>query len=193
MELMQAIYTRRSVRAYKPDAVPREIIEELLSAAVQAPTAMNIQPWAFGVITGVDGVRQYADRAKDAMMAAVGDQEWVAPFKERMAAPGYSMFYGAPALIVIYAKPMGPVAELDCHLAAENLMLAACDKGLGSCWIGFATWFLDSPEAKAELGVPSEYKMVAPIVVGHPVGPVPPVEPRLADVLFWRSDHTAGP
>jgi nitroreductase len=186
MELMDAIYARRSVRAYAPDAVAKETIEQLLAAAVQAPTGMNTQPWAFGVITGVEMLRLYAERAKDAMLAAVGDQPWVVQYKERMAKPDYSMFYGAPALVVIYAKPMGPIAELDCHLAAENLMLAACDKGLGSCWIGFATWLLNAPAVKSELGVPEEYRAVAPIVIGYPAGPVPPVEKKPPDVLFWK-------
>jgi len=186
MELMDAIKTRRSVREYTPDAVDRKTIEELLLAAVQAPSGMNTQPWAFGVITGADVLREYGARAKDAMMSVVGDQDWTAPFRERMTNPEFSMFYGAPALVVIYAKPTGPVAEIDCHLAAENLMLAACGKGLGSCWIGFASFLFNSPEAKAELGVPEDYKAVAPIIIGRPAGPVPPVEKNPPEVLFWK-------
>ena len=186
MELTKAVYSRRSVRAYAPTPVERPLIEELLASAVQAPSGMNVQPWAFGVIQGVEALRSYSDRAKKILLAMFGDADWFAHYKERVAAPDYSLFYGAPALVAVYAKPTGPMAQIDCCLAAENLMLAACEKGLGSCWIGFSMGFFQSPEAKQEFGVPDDYSIVAPIVLGYPDGPIPPVEKNPPEILFWQ-------
>jgi nitroreductase len=186
MELMEAIYSRRSVRAYAPTPVERSVIEELLSAAVQAPTGMNTQAWAFGVIQGVETLRVVSGKAKKILLEMFGDSEWFARYKERVSADEYSMFYGAPALVAIYAKPGSPGAKTDCCLAAENLMLAARAKGLGTCWIGFSTGFFQSQDAKRELGVPDDCEIVAPIIVGYPAGLVPPVEKKPPEVIFWK-------
>ena len=75
-------------------------------------------------------------------------------------------------MIVICAKPMGAFAVADCWLAAENLMLAACAMGLGTCCIGSAVPALNTVDAKAELGIPLDVTAVAPIIVGVPSGSV---------------------
>lgn len=88
-------------------------------------------------------------------------------------------------LIVICARDGGPYVQADCWLAAENLMLAACDAGLGTCCIGFAIPVLNTVELKAELRIPADTAAVAPIIVGYPSGPVDAparAEPR---VLSW--------
>jgi len=69
---------------------------------------------------------------------------------------------------VICAKHTGPFAAADCWLAAENLMLAACALGLGTCCIGSAVPALNSPAIKSELGIPADVEVVAPIIVGIP-------------------------
>jgi nitroreductase len=186
MELHEAIYSRRSVRAYTDTPVDRAVIEELLAAAVQAPTGMNLQPWAFGVIQGVEAIRSYSDRAKTILLDMFGEAEWFARYKEMVSAPDYSLFYGAPALVAIYAKPTAPSAQADCCLAAGTFMLAARDKGLGSCWIGFSTGYFASQEAKMEFGVPDDYHIVAPIILGYPDGPPKPVEKNPPEILYWK-------
>jgi len=187
MELMNVINARRSIRAYKPDAVRREAIDELLQAAVQAPSGMNAQPWAFGVITDRTLLRTYSERTKTFLLAKIAEWPWLERYREHFVNPDYSVFYNAPALVIIYAKAVSPIAQIDCTLAAENLMLTACDMGLGTCWIGFATDVLNSPEAKQELGVPEEYAVVAPIIVGHPDGPPPEREKNPPEVIFWKT------
>lgn len=186
MELMDAIKARRSVRAYKPDPVAKEMIERLLDAAVLAPTGMNAQPWAFGVIQDAAKLREYDERTKAFLLSKVDEWAWLAPYAEHFASPGYSVLYGAPALVVIYAKDSTPLASMDCTLAAENLMLAACDMGLGTCWIGFSAFILNSPETKRELGVPDDYVAVAPIIVGYPAGPVPMPERNPPEIVYWK-------
>jgi nitroreductase len=186
MELKEAIKSRRSVRAYKPQMVEREIIEELLEAAVLAPTATNAQPWTFVVIQGAEKLHQISIRAKMQLLESQGDAEWFARYKDRVSQSEFNMFYGAPAIIVIYCKPRGFVGEYDCCLAAENLMLTARDKGLGTCWIGFSGGYFDTPEAKKELGVPLDYKAVAPIIVGYPAGETQGPEKNPPEVICWK-------
>jgi len=184
MELMEVIKNRRSVREYTSAPLDRETIEKLLEAAVHAPSGMNIQNWAFGVITDPARLKDYSDKVKAELMKHVDEWEWLSRYKEMISDPNYHVFYHAPALVVIYSKSFGTLGEINCCLAAENLMLAACDMGLGTCWIGFATELLNQPEMKKELGVPEEYTAVAPIIVGHPAGDVPEVPRNAPEVLF---------
>lgn len=186
MELMDVINSRRSVRAYRPDMVERESIERILHAAVQAPSGMNSQPWAFGVIQGAKQLKGYSEQIKQFLLDSMDQMPWLAQYQEHFRDPEYNVFYGAPALVIIYARDGNPIASIDCTLAAENVMLAACDMGLGTCWIGFSQGFLDQPHIRQELGVPDGYSVVAPIIVGYPAGPTPAREKNPPEVLFWK-------
>jgi nitroreductase len=96
----------------------------------------------------------------------------------------FNIFYDASTL-VICARDAGTYVQADCWLAAENLMLAACDVGLATCCIGFAIPVLNTPEVKAELQIPAEVASVAPIIVGYPNSTVAApsrTEPR---ILSW--------
>jgi nitroreductase len=105
-------------------------------------------------------------------------------FSEILNDPNFDIFYHAPALILIPTVAHIPWAVEDCALAAENLMLAARGAGLGTCWIGFAQGFLATSEAKTLLKLPAAYRPVAPIIVGHPKSPPPPV-PRKEPEIRW--------
>jgi len=185
MELSEAIRKRRSVRKYTDQAVTREQIQALLEAAVLAPSGSNAQPWTFVVLQGADKVASHSAAAKQALLDSEGNKEWFQKYKEYVGRPDFDMFHGAPALIVIYAKPQGFIAEYDCCLAAQNLMLTAHDLGLGTCWIGFAQAYFNLPEVKARLNVPVEYKAVAPLVVGFPSEQKDPVAKNPPEVLTW--------
>ncbi len=185
MKLMDAIYTRHSVRSYAETPVERTAIEQLLQAAVQAPSAMNSQPWAFGVIQGAERLRDYSRRAKDHLLSMREQLPWLAGYLPILENPDYNLFYGAPALVVIYARPEGPAPQGDCCLAAENVMLAACDMGLGTCWIGFAGLYFNLDEVKQALGVPVDYTAIAPLIVGYPQGDIDAAEKKPPEMLFW--------
>jgi nitroreductase len=102
-----------------------------------------------------------------------------------LAQPDFNIFYNAGTLIVICAKPKGPFVVADCWLAAENLLLAAHAMGLGSCVIGFAVPALNTPEIKAELGIPADCTAIAPIIVGVPSGATPRSTRKEPDIIFW--------
>ena len=187
MELMEAIRSRRSVRSYAATPVERVTLEKLIDAAVLAPSASNSQPWAFGVIEGVERIGEYGDRAKVAFLARIAADPAQAAFRARLSDPAYRLFHGAPALVCIYARLARDNATGDCSMAAQNLMLAARELGLGTCWIGLAHPLFNSPELKGELGVPAEYSAVAQIIVGYPEGGFPEARERMApEIIFWR-------
>lgn len=186
MNLIKAISTRRSVRNYTAQKVAKESIDILLNSAIQAPSASNSQPWAFAVIQDADLLKRYSDKSKNFLLALSDEQPLLAKYRGMLSNTDFNIFYNASTLVIIYAKPEGLHAEGDCCLAAQNLMLTAHDQGLGTCWIGFAVSLLNQPEIKAELGVPKEYTVVAPIIVGYPQGAIPQLLRKEPEILAWR-------
>lgn len=187
MDLREAIYARRSVRDYRPEPVAREITEGLIAAAVQAPSAMNEQPWIFSVVED----QALLDRISTAAKAHMLQQEagGASRVQKMLSDPGFQIFYHAPSLIVISAKNRTRWAVEDCALAAENLMLAACAAGLGSCWIGFAQAWLGTEAGRAAINVPTDALPVAPIIVGHARSGAPHVARAPADIR-WIGPQT---
>lgn len=168
MELMEAIRNRRAVREYTDAAVERATVERLIEAAILAPSAMNLQPWAFAIALGRERVENLAKRAKDWLLASLAQTSYDPSIRHILEDPKYALFYHAPALVIVLAKTWTSQSAEDCCLAGENLMLAARDAGLGSCWIGFSRPWLDLPATKTELRIPEHYHVVAPIILGHP-------------------------
>ena len=168
--VLDAIYQRRSVRSYDAKPIHRTAIHSLLAAAVRAPTAVHQEPWAFVVVQDPDRLKRLSDRAKvlflDEVHRAHLDRGGHA--LDAFERPEFNIFYNAGTLIVICGPTAGPFVTADCWLAAQNLMLAAYGMGLGSCVIGSAVLGLNTPEARAELGIPPDMSAVAPIIVGVP-------------------------
>ena len=188
MELMEAIYNRRSVRAYTDRPVARETINKLLTAAVQAPSSMNRQPWAFVVIQGAQVLEQFSARVKTYLLETVDPNSPLYEYRNRLLDPDSpisNLFYNAPTLIAICSKPTGAQAAEDCCLAAQNLMLAAYALGLGTCPIGLARPWMNQPKVKQELGIPSEYTPVFPLVIGFPQGEMSPVPRNEPEIVSW--------
>lgn len=182
MDLDEAITGRRAVREYTGAAVDERTIRRLIDAAVHAPSAVNQQPWTFTVVREQGVLDRISRDAKSHMLATMSANPHSDHFRSRLSDPAFHIFYHAPVLILISAIAEGPWIVEDCALAAENLMLAAYAAGLGTCWIGFAQGFLNTPEGKSALRLPAACVPVAPIIVGHPKGapaPVPRKEPEV--------------
>ncbi len=188
---MDVIHQRRSVRAYAEKQPDESLVRELLDATVDAPTAMHLEPWAFAVIQDKAVLKRYAERAKSILRAPGGAVGWGSAGRAprdhpaMLDNPAFNIFYDAGTLIVICRRQGGPFADADCWLAAENLMLAAAAKGLGSCCIGFAVSVLNTAEVKRELHIPAEGAAVAPIILGYARGSVPAVPRKAPEILAW--------
>jgi len=170
-DVFRAIYARRSVRDYLPDDVPDDVIRELIRAGTYAPSAINKQPWRFVVIKNRELINRLSDKSKELWMeldAKATKPELIA-LANMVSRPGFNIFFNAPLLIMIFSHPDAFSPQIDCSLAAENMMLAATSLGIGSCWIGLCTPLGQVPSIMDDLGVPSECKLVGSLIFGYPV------------------------
>jgi len=168
MNIEEAIFSRRSAREFTAQTVDDRDVDQLIEAAVYAPNAMHQQPWAFIVLRDKKLLKEISRDAKAHMLTNMTPSAQSEQIGAHLSDPNFDIFYGAPVLIVVAAVAHGPWIVEDCALAAENMMLFACAKKLGTCWVGFAQSFLNTADAKKLLGIPEEWVAVAPIIVGHP-------------------------
>jgi nitroreductase len=187
MSVMDAIQHRRSVRDYASKTIERKVIQTLLDAAVHAPTAMHEEPWSFAVVQDKNVLDRLSESAKKLVHneAQGSDTDREKHKLHVVDKPDFHVFYNAGTLIVIFSKLQGAFAVADCWLAAENLLLAACAQGLGTCVIGFAVSALNTPEWKSELKIPAEMTAIAPMIVGVPAGETSLVPRKAPEILSW--------
>lgn len=187
VSVIAAIYERRSVRSYLPRKLEWAAVYPLLTAAVQAPTAMHQEPWEFVVVQDAARLKRVSDRARllfaDEPHPELLDRGGHA--LDIFTSPDFDIFYGAGTLIIIGTRSKAPLASADCWLAAQNLMLAACASGLATCVIGSALAALNHPETKVELDIPAEFTAVAPITLGVSAGETSRKSRRDPVLLSW--------
>jgi nitroreductase len=186
VDVIDAIYDRRAVRSFKHRQVGADSISRLLDAAVQAPSAMNNQPWAFAIVQDLELQKRISDRSKQLVLAAMLPDSPLAELRAELEDPAFHVFYDATTVIVVCARLGDPGHLEDCSLAAQNLMLAAHGIGLATCPIGLAREAMNEPEFRRELGIPDDFTVVLPIALGYPRGRTeapPRHEPR---ILGWK-------
>ncbi|PKM90058.1 MAG: nitroreductase family protein [Firmicutes bacterium HGW-Firmicutes-12] len=187
MDVIECIYNRRSIRKFKADPVPVEMINKLLETATLAPSSSNSQPWSFVVIQDVNLLKEFSDRSKAIFLEKTKDNASDPyGYRAKLSKPDFNIFYNASTLITIYANSKNKLALGDCCLAAQNLMIAANSLGLGSCWIGFAEPLLDSADLKKELGIPPTYYAVSPMILGYPAIIPTGYSRKAPEILFWK-------
>jgi nitroreductase len=164
METEKAILGRRAIRDYEDKPVSDAVIQKILKAGAMAPSAMDSQPCRFIIITDKKKIREFSDKVKD----KVGILGFGARLAERMKIKEDVIFYGAPLLILIVAEKGSEWTKIDCALAAQNMMLRAYDLGLGSCFIGFATFVKDDKELLKGLGIKDSQEIICPLIFGYP-------------------------
>ena len=171
MEAIENLLTRKSIKSYKPDPVPKALIEKVIEAGLEAPSGLNKQSPIILAVTD----RQVRDELSK--LNAGKD-----PFFR--ADP----FYGAPVVLVVLADKSVPTYLYDGSLVMENLLLAAHALGLGACWIHRAKETFEMPEGKAllqKLGIQGEYEGVGNCIVGYPEGEIPAVKPRRGNRVYY--------
>jgi nitroreductase len=167
MELMDVLRKRRAVREYTGAGLEAVTVERLIKAATLAPSAINLQPWAFAALLERKRIDEYAERAKSWLLENLAETGFGERFRQMLEDPSYSLFYHAAGLVLVLAKSEDRQSAEDCCMAAEHLMLAARDEEIGTCWIGLARPWLNLASTKKELGLPEDWHVVAPIVLGY--------------------------
>lgn len=198
MEIIKAIQDRKSIRAFKEEPVPKELIGKILELTVHAPSAINLQPWEFIVVTGEEKARlsrrlikAYHEKQIPCSPGNVkplprtyGKRgaktlELMKPFFAEMKTDvnqyineGSCNFYGAPVAILLCLDDSFPDARLvDIGIALGYFVLSAHEFGLGTCPIGLITAYED--EIKDLLNIPENKNVVIGLALGYPDWNVP--------------------
>lgn len=169
-EVMQNITTRRSIRKYKPDMLPKETIDRIIKAGTYAATGMGKQSPIILAVTNRE-LRDKLSRMNAEIMGTDNDP-----------------FYGAPVVLVVLADKTRPTYVYDGSLVMGNLMLAAHDEGIGSCWIHRAKEEFESPEGKEilkSLGIEGEYEGIGHCILGYAEGEAPEAAPRKDNYVYY--------
>lgn len=186
-EVIEAIRERRSIRSYRPKPVPRELLNAVIEAANEAPSALNSQPWRFVVVED-EGARKKLlsaalPRAKQRteMVKDVNPERYES-IKKRYAELPDPIYYSAPAVVFVIGS--GRYAAHSCPLACENMMLAAHALGLGSCWVGFGAMATEEPDVSALLELQEDDQVFGPILIGYPQAS-PQRPPKKVPKIKW--------
>ena len=162
-ETLTTLKTRRSCRAYKPEPVDDKTLEKIVEAGTYAATGMGKQSPIILVVKNRE-LRDRLSRMNAAVMGADNDP-----------------FYGAPTVLVVLADRTVPTYLYDGSLVMGNLMNAAADLGVASCWIHRAKEEFDSEEGKAilrSLGIEGDYEGIGHCILGYAAEPEKPAVPR---------------
>jgi F420 biosynthesis protein FbiB-like protein len=184
--LAYLIQTRRSIRRYRPDPIPRGTIHRLLEAAIWAPSAHNRQPWRFAVIASA-AVKQRLALAMGNRLRADRTRDGDAPDAiERDVQRSRERITGAPVVIAVClsmvdmdrypderrASAERTMAVQSVAMAVQNLLLMAHASGLGACWMCAPLFCPDT--VREALSLPDDWEAQALITVGRPDGETPP-------------------
>ena len=179
-QVIETILSRRSIRAYKDQAVPKELLDKVLECGVNAANAMNAQQWEVRVVMSQELLNSATLAAKEAAKGTPAEAQYNDPaFK--------NIFRNAPAVIFIAHKP-GMFTQVDCGLMAGNIMLAAKSLGLGTvCMAGPIASFVNQPAGAAfreALDFSEGYEPLLCIGIGYP-DEEPTAKPRNMDVIKY--------
>ncbi len=174
----ELLTSRRSVRHYRQDPVPIDLIREMINESVLAPNAGNEQPWKFIIVNNQEMMKQISDESKLNILARIAatPDDYASRYKTILEKESYNVFYNAPCLVMILGPAQLRNIYVDCALAASYFMLAAASRGLGTCWVNLGR-AIEDPDMLTELGVPDDCDIVAPIALGFPTQ-MPPIPKR---------------
>lgn len=170
-DILDVLKGRRSVRKYKDDAVPENLMDEIVEAGLYAPTGMNRQDTLILKITEPSTVRK---------LGLINGK--------LMGREGLDAFYGAPAVLCVFSGSGSPIAIHDGCTVLSNMMNEASALGLGTCWIHRGKEQFETPEGKGILkkaGIDGDaYQCIDSVVVGYPAGEIPQAGPRKEGRVF---------
>lgn len=169
-DVLNKIKTRRSIRKFKSDMIPREVLDQIIEAGTYAASGMNRQTPIIIAVTNKE-MRDKLSKMNAEIMGAETDP-----------------FYGAPVVLIVLASKERYTYIYDGSLVMGNLMLAAHELGIGSCWIHRAKEEFESEEGKAilaQLGIEGDYEGIGHCVLGYVDGEYPDILPRKENWVYY--------
>ena len=171
-EVLERMKERRSIRKYKPDMVPQETIDQIIEAGLYAASGKGEQAAIVIQVTN----KELRDKIAK-MNQEIGGWE-----------DGFDPFYGAPVILIVLGRKDWPTHVYDGSLVMGNLMLAAHDFGIGSCWIHRAKEEFDSQWGKdllKSLGIEGDYEGIGHCALGYADGETPKAAARKENRVFY--------
>ncbi len=168
--LLETMKTRRSIRKFKGEPIPKDILNQIIEAGTYAATGMNMQSPIIVAVTNKEIRDEFS--------------KWNAEIMGKDIDP----FYGAPVILIVLAKKERPTAVYDGSLVMGNLMLMAHELGIGSCWIHRAKEEFETQRGKEflkKLGIEGEYEGIGHCALGYVDGEYPAVLPRKEDWVYY--------
>ena len=168
-ETLTTLKTRRSCRAYKPELIPEEKLNAIIEAGTYAATGMGKQSPIIIAVTDKN-MRDKLSKMNATVMGMDMDP-----------------FYGAPELVIVLANRAVPTYVYDGSLVMGNMMNAAADLGVASCWIHRAKEEFETPEGKAileQLGIKGDYEGIGHLILGYAAKPMAQPAPRKEGYVY---------
>lgn len=179
--VIEVINKRRSIRAYQPTPIPKDVINTIIEAGNQAPSTgrmvkgnvLQFQPWRFVVVEDTAFKEQLLETVTPIWKKFMENMKEMDPtlhdnllrLYETLPEPKDLVYYAAPVILFV----IGPKANaVSCALACENIMLAATSLGLGSCYVGFGAMVTGNTEIVQALELMDGERIYGPILLGYP-------------------------
>lgn len=193
-----AIFARRSIRRYVEQPVPRDVVEQVLQAAVWAPSAHNRQPWRFAVVETAAAKERLARAMGDRLRADLTADGVPSDVIEKDAARSYARITSAPVAIILCLS----LVDMDVYpdtrranneylmavqsvaMAGQNLLLAASALGLGACWMCAPLFVPDV--VRAVLSLPDDWQPQALLTLGYPAETRDKTRRPVEESVLWR-------
>ena len=181
MELDVCIKGRRSVRSYTDEPVSKEQVEAVLEAGVWAPTAMQREPCRFIVIENKELIKYISDETKPLA------KQRFPTYANYLSTEDDVICYNAPVLILVCTEKdqFADNNFADSVLVTENMFLKAYELGLGTCYMGFVLLLKSKPDVLKKIGVPDNYEMMVPLILGHPKTKQEAGKRKKPNILKW--------
>ena len=177
--VIETLMSRRSIRQYKDQVVPRELLDKIVECGINAPNGMNAQQWEVRIVDNPEWLKRVTEVQKKSSEGT--------PMAKMFEDPNMkNAFRNAPAVIFIAHKP-GLCTQVDCGLMAGNMVLSAKSLGLGSVCMMGPLGFFSRPEGKPflqELGLSEGYELLLCVGVGY-ADEEPEARPRKKEVVKY--------
>jgi nitroreductase len=169
MTFPELLKNRRAIRDFQEKEVSPDIVKEILQESCLAPSASNAQPCQFIIINNRQMMKKLSDESKKNLLQDFAENKTsLNPgYADMLKDESFNVYYNAPCLIYIIGAKSVRSLDVDCALAVSYIMFAATERGLGTCWIHLGSYIRDQ-KMKAELGIPDDCRIVAPIIIGYP-------------------------